>query len=93
MTVTMVSEDWTFCASVAVIVAFVTAVAANARQTSLVPRCVLVRRTSCHVSPAPLTAVTVLPAAVSSAATNARNSSLPDFVDTLGDTTVVLAVP
>jgi hypothetical protein len=62
-------------------VTFASGAVANARQISDVPRWALVRTTNCHVSPAPLTPVTVFPAVTSSAATNASSSSLPVDVE------------
>ena len=78
---------------VAVIVALAIVDGANARQISDVPRWVLVRRTSTHVTPPPVMPVTVWPVALaSSAATNARSSSFPAVVDSAGDTRLVLLV-
>src|SRR3954447_12791138 len=61
LNVTMVIAAATFCESVAVAVAPVSVEGANARQISEPPRLVFVRCTSAHVSPAPLTPVTVIP--------------------------------
>src|SRR6185503_7478590 len=75
------------CDRLAVIVALVSAVGANARQTSAVPRCVLVRLTKAHESEPPVMVVTVV-AAVSlfDASTNASSSSLPAVVENAPDT-------
>jgi hypothetical protein len=53
-------EDTTLWESVAVTDTLLSAAGAKARQISDVPLCTLVRSTSAHVSPAPLTLVTVV---------------------------------
>ena len=55
-----VIDDITACDSVAVTVTLVSGLGANARQISDVPACVFERTTSTHVSPAPVTLVTVV---------------------------------
>src|SRR5262245_30472313 len=60
---TTVSDAADACASVAVTDTLDSGAAANARQISDTPRCTFVWTTSCHVSPAPLIAVTAFPAA------------------------------
>src|SRR5262245_31562786 len=58
--VKMVSDETAGCESVAVTETLVNGVVANARQTSLLPSCTLVRTTNCHVSPPPVMLVTVV---------------------------------
>ena len=58
--VTTVIMESTACDSVAVTTALLSGTGANARQTSAVPACTFVRPTSAHVTPAPLTPVTVV---------------------------------
>src|SRR5262245_48885382 len=78
---TTVIDDATDWASVAVTVTFVSGDAATARQISAVPRRTLVRSTSVHVKPPPLTLTTWLPAVTPSADTNARRSSFVAVVE------------
>jgi len=76
--VTTVSEPELEADRVAVTVALVSTAGANARHTSAVPSCVLVRLTSVQVRLPPVMPVTVVlaPEPELSAATNASNSSL-----------------
>jgi hypothetical protein len=55
-----VIEEVTLCESVAVTDTLLSTDGEKARQISAVPFCVLVRTTSCHVSPAPETALTLV---------------------------------
>src|SRR5262249_14566318 len=77
-----VSDEVNICAMVAVTVTLLSGAVAKARHTSASPDCTLVRRTSCHVSPAPGTLVTLF-ALVGrpSAAMNASTNSLPALVE------------
>src|SRR5690349_2976956 len=90
LNVMTVSDETVPCDSVAVTVALVNGEVANARQISLSPACTFVRTTNCHVSPPPVTPVTLVPP--KSAATNASSSSLPDDVENDGLVTVVTEV-
>jgi hypothetical protein len=80
------------CTSVAVTVTFDRMPEANARQISESPRRTFVRLTSDHVTPPPLTPLTVCPAAVSSELMNARSSSFPAVVENAFDVSVFDAV-
>src|SRR6185436_16623855 len=81
------------CDSVAVTVALVRAFAANARQISAVPRCVLVRLTSVHVRLPPVIPVTVVaPGSTLEASTKASSSSLPAVVENVPDAIVCTRV-
>jgi hypothetical protein len=86
-----VIEESTDCDSVAVTVTPVKGVAEKARQISAVPSCALVLFTNTHVSPAPVTCVTVvLVEDTWSAEMNARRSSFPDVVEKAGALTLEL---
>jgi hypothetical protein len=63
---------------------------AKARQISAVPSCTFVRRTKTHVSPAPLTPVTVTLADLASVAMNASSNSFAEVVENDGDVMLVL---
>ena len=89
---TTVSDAAAPCVSVAVTDAPLSVDAVNARQISLSPRCVFVRLTSVHVSPPPVTPLTVLPAVRSSAPTKATSSSLAPLVEKVGEVIVVVVV-
>src|SRR5439155_389764 len=89
---TTVSDAAAPCVSVAVTDAPLSVDALNARQISLSPRCVFVRLTSVHVSPPPVTPLTVLPAVRSSAPTKATSSSLAPLVEKVGEVIVVVVV-
>jgi hypothetical protein len=90
-----VKDEATLCERVAVTVTFVRTDGAKVRQISAVPRCVFVRFTRTHVSPAPATLVTVVlvPETGASAATNASTNSLLESVEKAAVETVALAVP
>jgi hypothetical protein len=89
-----VNKEETLCESVALTVTLINGEGANARQISDVPSCTLVLRTSTHVSPAPVTPVTVvLGEETPSVETNASSNSLPVDVEKLGVVTLLAAVP
>ena len=64
--------------------------AENARQISAVPCCVLVRRTSDHVRPPPLTPVTVTPEKIPLVETTASSSSFVLVVLKAGEVTFII---
>src|ERR687888_390171 len=84
--VTTVIDAATLVDSVAATEALLNTVGAKARQISAVPACVLVRRTSAHVSPPPVTPETavLVPELGPSAAMNASRSSFPAEVVKVG---------
>jgi hypothetical protein len=87
-----VMDEATLCDNVAVTVTPLNADGANARQISAVPNCTLVRWTSTHVRPPPVTLVTVVLGDVAlSVEINARSSSFPDAVEKTGVLTVLAA--
>jgi hypothetical protein len=89
-----VIEESTLCDNVAVTVAPLRVVLANARQISAVPAWTLVLCTNTHVRPAPVTCVTVVLAVCTlSAEMKASNSSFADVVENAGVATVVFVVP
>jgi hypothetical protein len=87
-----VMEENTLCESVAVTVAPLNVVGANARQTSAVPNCAFVRVTKAHVRLAPVTWVTVIPADLASEEMKASRSSFADVVENEGDVMPVAAL-
>jgi hypothetical protein len=89
-----VIDDTALIDRFAVTVTLLNGAAANARHISAVPRCVFVRCTSVHVSPPPVTLVTLLfvPVEVdTSAPTNASSNSLEAVVENAEVTAVVAA--
>src|SRR6185436_2013683 len=78
---TTVMDDETDCDSVAVTVMPLSGAAANARHTSDVPFCALVRTTSCHVNEPPAMLETVVVPEMASVATNASRSSFEAVVE------------
>ena len=74
-------DETTFCDSVAAADPFVTGLAAKARHISELPSCVFVRCTRVHVSPAPVTPVTVVFEDNASVDTSASTSSFPTKVE------------
>ena len=82
---TTVMVDATLCDSLAVTDTFETVVAANARQISAVPRCVLVRLTSDQLRLPPLTLLTVTLEVDPSVETNASSSSFALVVVKVGE--------
>lgn len=91
--VTTVMEAGTLRASLATTETFVTVAGANARQISAVPSCALVRLTSDHVKPAPVTLVTVILDALASVAIKASSNSFALAVEKLGDVMLEPEVP
>jgi hypothetical protein len=89
-----VIDETTLCERVAVTVAAVRGVGANARHISEVPLCVFVLTTRAQFSAAPATPDTIVFVPVTqSVEINASNNSLPDVVERLDVATVELAVP
>jgi len=90
-----VMDDDTFSDNEAVTLAPLRVVAENARQISAVPRCVLERNTSVHVSPPPLTLLTLalLPPPEASVEINARSNSLAALVENVAVFTLDFADP
>ena len=79
--VTIVIDAATLCDKVAFTVTADSKAGAKALQISAVPSWAFVRLTSAHVTPPPLTPVTVMPEELASVAINASRSSFPDFVE------------
>jgi len=85
-----VTEETTLWERVPVTDTFESWDGAKARHTSAVPIWAFVRLTKAHVRPAPVTAVTVMPADLASVEMNASSSSLAVVVEKEGDVMLVL---